>query len=487
MTKGEQGLRKKFLRSISELLHSKDCLNIKNVRIACLKYMLIFPLAPVFANMQGALFSDSVRIFNLDAMTLMGSTYCIGAGVFFAAAKFNTIAKMSHILALITGTTFILWLLMPESQGSLCVAMIFAGSLGGCAACAFLAYTFALNNTERFLGASLISLFFVLNQLDYGLVLISGFFDKIYLTGLVLGTCICLLSYKPSDFSEVGDRPKATLNPALKLALYFFIAHYFIEILYTYIPGASDHKTILANGATGIVVVILVILLQFLTKRSIWNMCNIFFIAMILTYALSFMPEDSIFRSIARLLHGFEQMGYIAAYYLLGCVFKKHGDFRIFKLCLVTILPLSAVAYLIPGEISAHAPELLYPVTTLMSVIVFIIFVLLSPAYSKYLFFSDWSDDFYGPDMVEKLCNSDCLNTLENYGLSPREQEVTMMLLNGENAKSIATKLDISTHTVNFHIKNIYKKLNINNRGELFAHLGNLNTPLKDEGLKGDG
>ncbi len=60
---------------------------------------------------------------------------------------------------------------------------------------------------------------------------------------------------------------------------------------------------------------------------------------------------------------------------------------------------------------------------------------------------------------------------LENLELTPREREVAALLLQGKDAKQIAVKLTISVHTANFHIKNLYKKLGINNRSELFACL----------------
>jgi DNA-binding CsgD family transcriptional regulator len=164
-------------------------------------------------------------------------------------------------------------------------------------------------------------------------------------------------------------------------------------------------------------------------------------------------------------------MGYIAAYYLLGCVFKKHGDFRLFKLCLVIILPLSMVSYVIPGTISIYAPDLLPLVATLTTAVVFTGFILLSPAYSKYLFAADWSDAFRSLDMLEadqKVEDQDRLNKL---ALTPREKEVASLLLQGKDAKQIAADLIISVHTAHFHIKNLYKKLGINNRSELFARL----------------
>jgi len=131
------------------------------------------------------------------------------------------------------------------------------------------------------------------------------------------------LLYEKKDFVQIDDKPDENMNPTIGLMLYFFIAHYFVEIFYTYLPGAALKEAFIYNGAVGILVIILAIILQFVIKRSVWHMCNIFFIAMILTYALYFTPENLAFRKLAYFMHGFEQMGYIVAYYLLGCIFKK--------------------------------------------------------------------------------------------------------------------------------------------------------------------
>lgn len=299
--------------------------------------------------MQGALFSDSIRLFGLDAMTLMGSAYCAGAAALFALSSVKNMEKISRVCALITAAAFIPWLIIAESKISLLLAILFMFGLGGCAACAAFVYTFALNNTERLLGAAMISLFFSLNQLESGLSILAGYFDHAYLTALIAGSCLCLLLYKTEDFHAAHDRPRATLNPALRLTLFFFIAHCFVEIFYTYLPGASAPKALVANGTVGILVVCLTVALQLITKRSIWNMCNVFFVAMICTYILYFMPDGSFLRNAARFLHGFEQMGYIASYYLLGCVYRKHSDFRLLKLCLVASLLFTMLSYIVPG------------------------------------------------------------------------------------------------------------------------------------------
>jgi DNA-binding CsgD family transcriptional regulator len=54
-------------------------------------------------------------------------------------------------------------------------------------------------------------------------------------------------------------------------------------------------------------------------------------------------------------------------------------------------------------------------------------------------------------------------------GLSPRENEVFALLLTTATPKDIAYSFNISTSAVNKHILNIYRKLNVQSRTELFA------------------
>ena len=56
--------------------------------------------------------------------------------------------------------------------------------------------------------------------------------------------------------------------------------------------------------------------------------------------------------------------------------------------------------------------------------------------------------------------------------LSRREEEVIALLLQGKSNKQIAAALHISERTVEFHLKNIYAKFNVNSRVELILTLG---------------
>ena len=50
--------------------------------------------------------------------------------------------------------------------------------------------------------------------------------------------------------------------------------------------------------------------------------------------------------------------------------------------------------------------------------------------------------------------------------LSPREQEIMPLLAEGLRYKEIGNKLCISTETVRTHVRNIYKKIEVNSRTE---------------------
>lgn len=60
------------------------------------------------------------------------------------------------------------------------------------------------------------------------------------------------------------------------------------------------------------------------------------------------------------------------------------------------------------------------------------------------------------------------------FGLTPREVDVLVLLLEGRNATSIAKVLQLSPNTVRTHLKNVYSKMDVHNRHDLLALVGSL-------------
>lgn len=52
------------------------------------------------------------------------------------------------------------------------------------------------------------------------------------------------------------------------------------------------------------------------------------------------------------------------------------------------------------------------------------------------------------------------------YDLTTREKEILALLVEGMSYKMIASRLEVSYHTVNAHIRNIYDKLHVHSLGE---------------------
>ncbi len=70
--------------------------------------------------------------------------------------------------------------------------------------------------------------------------------------------------------------------------------------------------------------------------------------------------------------------------------------------------------------------------------------------------------------ILEKSFKKD--NDLKTNPLTPREIEIVQLVVTGKIAKEIASELNLSTHTIYTHRKNIMKKLKINSNSELVLY-----------------
>lgn len=56
-----------------------------------------------------------------------------------------------------------------------------------------------------------------------------------------------------------------------------------------------------------------------------------------------------------------------------------------------------------------------------------------------------------------------------DYRLTPQETELLKLLIEGHHKKTAAREMNISFHTVSFHLKNIYAKLRVHSKSEAVA------------------
>jgi len=78
------------------------------------------------------------------------------------------------------------------------------------------------------------------------------------------------------------------------------------------------------------------------------------------------------------------------------------------------------------------------------------------------------------------------LSTFGSGILTPREQEISALILQGHSSKAIANQLNISLGTVKVHRKNIHTRLNTSTQSEIFTlfllHLSELETAAANVG-----
>jgi DNA-binding CsgD family transcriptional regulator len=97
------------------------------------------------------------------------------------------------------------------------------------------------------------------------------------------------------------------------------------------------------------------------------------------------------------------------------------------------------------------------------------------PVLQRRVFDAPWTDGLKLADMTESapiLAETEQLVAKENLGLSPREKEIFALLLTEASRKEIAHTLNIGDSAVNYHTKNIYRKLGIQSRVELMTKYG---------------
>ena len=75
------------------------------------------------------------------------------------------------------------------------------------------------------------------------------------------------------------------------------------------------------------------------------------------------------------------------------------------------------------------------------------------------------SDDAHGLNMETKTMALE--KNVPAYPLTAREREIALRAMQGQSSAEIAKQLSISVRTVDKHLQNIYRKLNIRSRSEL--------------------
>lgn len=469
-----RSLLSKLFSSFCALWSAQETLGLHNIRSGSLQYFFAFPLAMILINIQDHIWAGDIRIYGFPSTTILYIAFTVGAVGMLVFANAKNISAISKTSATLTIAGLIPWLFLSEGYPALACAMVFMAGIGGCLSSSSFSFVFALNNTERFFGNAFIVLMIGLVELGGSLIQTYPVVRKGLALLLIAGICACMYLSRSGDYCRGEKDAKRKFGPSIWLALFIFFSYFIIRIMNFYAPAFQNQTAAQAWGVLTLIPVFICILLQAVFKYSIWTMSNVFFLSSIISHVLWYagLPEA------AYLFAGMDNIGLFVSFYLIGSVTNKFCDFRMHKLLVLLCMPVIGILYVASDLLLRTTFS--HIVAPAVSAVLFILFLLFSPAFSRHLFLSDWSEEF------RKLHMASCASgtrqdiktgkaqppSLEDTNLSLREKQVVLLLLQGMTLRQVAPELGLTFSTVSTYSKTIYKKLDINSRAELFLLFG---------------
>jgi len=472
-----------FVSAIIRFFQTRDELSLSNIRRNLWPLWLIFPLTVILGDAR--YFNMHIAVAGFESYELL--LYPLGFGwLVFAFVPKRFAYKFLRIAAVCCALLLPFQLLLTGDIPKLAVFMAFQLLNGICAASAFSMFCFRLNNIERLSGMTMIILYYSFYYSIYRTYPAVQFVWKTW------GSCVFMALYlvvvfilgsklKNTEHEAYGNTTQQTAeeltgNPSkgskMKMVIALHIVYYSIMCMINYLEGAENIIYSLDYGLGQLSSVILIILVLLIFNRNslyVWLAYLIFTLL-----GISIVNYDSkAAHEFGSYIYGFgDGSGYIIIYYLCAGAIKKSKSFKVLKLfCLIIF-----IEYFIISGIFSRAYALyegsyhtiaLGVVLVLCSICIFAL-----PFLQKRLFEADWTDGLHLKDMAEYsqgLADTDAINIKNNLNLTEREHEIFTMLLKGMAPKEIAHTIKISYSTVNFHISNLYRKLEIQSRAELFA------------------
>ena len=463
--------------AVAGFFQTRDELSLRNIRREFWPVLLVFPLSVIVGDLR--YFDLNIAVAGFQSYELM--LYPLGFGwLVLTIIPKTRIIPFLRAAAVICAALLPFQIFTPDGMGQLALFMIFQFFNGICAACAFYLFCFVLNNVERLFGMALV-------QFYYGFYYtIWRAFPAVQDLGKTWGGAVAMAVYLVVVFAcrtreeiYTGSDGKGSGVP---FVIGLDVVYYLIMGMINYIEWMENSVSSLAFGLGAFISVILIFIIQLLNNRSalyIW----LLFLALSL-FGLGILIFDS---PVARYSGSFsyglgDGLGYMIIYYICAGAIKRSKSLKMFRLyCFVFFVQYFLISGIFANAFDGFVWPNHYLAFAVVLVLCSVCFMLI-PLMQKKLFEADWTDGLYLRDMAEYsnfLSEVKTIDMKDKLNLTEREQEMFTLLLSGKSPKEMAYDLKISYHTVNFHVKNLYRKLGIQSRAELFANFGRYNPRKK--------
>ena len=433
-------------------------------------YVFAYVLELVFFSVRGLFLPVGYDVFGIKGWTVIYAVHMIAslAVMLVWTEKFKTLLRTSALVMLFGLVPYVF---LPQGRLRFIFGMIGYAGLGGVVTGARCGYAYAANNEERFLGIILMFFSVMFARLAKALGANGIIITCIIPLTLLLLLFFCLIKFREEDF-EVKQEETEEDTKGLYWAFAYFVVYFAVD---GYIGELSDN-TCRSNYLFVIMGMALAgVLLIFVLRRfalNSWYLWNLFFLSSIGMGLLAFIAPQIGTLKPMNFFCGFTYIGWPLCIYTMGCAQRRYASYRLLKKCTLVYVILAPVTTLSSDWVANFIPEYLPLVTLCFTLALTIGMLLVSPFSYKYLFTSLWISDIYRTDMTilkEKVEETDRFG---GYRLTPRQKEIALLLLAAKTRRQIAGELGLSESTVKMHTAELYKRLNINSRAELFRMFG---------------
>ena len=468
----------KFGTIITKLFQARDELSFRNIRGDLWSVLLIFPLSVIVGNLRHYDHSIALAGFKSYELTL----FLLGFGwLILMLIPKRLIIPLLRFAAVVSALLLPFLIFMPMGLERLALYMAFKFFNGLCAACAFFLFCFKLNNIERLFGMALI-------QLYYGLYYTAWrAFPALHAISETWGGAVIMAIYLVAVFSCCAKQRFAQImetsadsdgrGSGVIYVIGLDVVHYTIMCMLNYIEWAEKSVSSFAFGLGTFASIGLVFVMQLRKGHSALYTWLLFLVLSLFGLGALLYDTPATFVSGSFAYGLGDGVGYIIIYYMLAGAIKRSKSLRMFRLyCLVFFIQYFIISGIFSFYFNSFDGSNKFMAFGVVLVLVCLSLLLL-PLIQKRLFEADWTDGLYLRDMEEysqPFAETEALNAKDHLNLTPREEEIFTMLLSGAAPKEIGYTLKISYETVHFHQKNLYRKLGIQSRAELFARYAKL-------------
>ena len=467
---------------LNRLWHLNNEHPVRKIRFSNWNVVFLFAAGIVMNNLC---FREPGVSFLFDSPG--AEVWCCAAGVLvFAFLPGALILDMGRAGAVLALAAFVFTEVAPG------VIPVFTDAVnsfarGLCVGCAFYMFFFALNAKERFLNLIIIQLYFAVCALgtpwDES---IAAIITKAMVYILIVFFVISLFTMRKDNIPQKsapgkgGCGSKEDCCPIGKgvmgVIFFVFIIYMAINAINMFVVNKDDYIDIPIYGAGVLFSILVVVLITRPLGRSAYYTFKIFFVGSLVSMVL--LAIDSIFDAKAgSLLYGFaHSLGFIAILYLLGGAARLAGCLKFFRVfCVISFLVAvvlnPVVEYLFVGNEEKNSL-----IALSLMVVIFCVMFARYPVINKKIFESGWVEDMNKIKPEKSVHENEKAAAAgyraETLGLTPREKEIFNLMLTEMSVKQIMIELEISKGTFNFHSTNLYRKLGIQSRTELFAKYG---------------